>query len=360
MCDCLLLFQAALEAQKRRLEMEKNRANGEAPRPPPGPRMTKGGGWLPSSTSQSAIEVDDPLLQQINNIESFLQQARAANRTDEAAMLEENLRQLQEEFDAQQINRAIEISQRQAQEEDLQRSQILHLQQREEESQMTRMDSSDLGDLKNVIEHWEKEGGGGWDSETSPQHKTSSINSFPRLPDNSPPLQRNECTTTPPDEEASLNPFDDDDVTPVEDDFTNPFSEEIQREQQQKAVGKPKEYNPFEEGEDEKQEADPGKKTSSTNPFEDGTEDEDKGNPFKEMSREMPSASTNPFDTDDDVSSPALDDPIEEELLLQQIDNIRAYIFDAKLSGRTDEVELLSQNLRELQCTLQEQKRKAH
>lgn len=361
-CDCLLLFQAALEAQKRRLEIEKNRAshsaNGDAPRPALGPRVTKGGGWLPSSTSHSATELDDPLLQQINNIESFLQQARSANRTDEAAMLEENLRQLQEEFDAQQMSRAIEISQRQAQEEDLQRSQILHLQQREVESKITRMDSSNLGDFKNIEEHWEKEGESGWDLETSPQHKTLSINSFPRLPGNSPPLQRDECTTTPPGEEASLNPFDEEDATLVEEDSTNPFSEEIQKEQQQKSVRKPKEYNPFEEDEDEEQEVDPGKISSSRNPFEDDIEDDDKSNAFKEMAGQTPSTSTNPFEVDDD--SPALDNIIEEELLLQQIDNIRAYIFDAKLSGRTDEVELLSQNLRELHCTLQEQKRKAH
>lgn len=359
--DCIVMFQAALEAQKRRLEIEKNRAahstNGDALRPAPGPRVTKGGGWLPSSTSRSTSELDDPLLQQINNIESFLQQARAANRTDETAMLEENLRQLQEEFDAQQMSRAIEISQRQAQEEDLQRSQILHLQQRELESKMYRMDSLDLADSKNVQEHWEKESESGQDLETSPQHKTLSINSFPRLPGNSPPLQQDEYTTTPPGGEASLNPFDED-ATPIEEDSTNPFCEEIQREQQQKAVGKPKEYNPFEEGEDEEQEVDAGKKNSSRNPFEDDLEDDDKGNPFKETAGETPSISTNPFEDDDD--SPALDDIIEEELLLQQIDNIRAYIFDAKLSGRTDEVELLSQNLRELQCTLQEQKRKVH
>lgn len=352
----------ALEAQKRRLEIEKNRAphsaNGDAPRPAPGPRMTKGGGWLPSSTSHSANELDDPLLQQINNIESFLQQARAANRTDEAAMLEENLRQLQEEFDAQQMSRAIEMSQRQAQEEDLQRSQILHLQLKEAESKMTRMDSSNLGHSKNVKEHWEKEEEHGLDLETSPQHKTPSINSFPRLPGNSPPLQRENCTTTPPGEEASLNPFDEDDITPVEEDSTNPFSEEIQREQKQKPVTKPKEYNPFEESVAEEQDGDAGKKGSSRNPFEDDLEDNDKCNPFNESPDETPSASTNPFE--DDKDSPALDDIIEEELLLQQIDNIRAYIFDAKHSGRRDEVELLSQNLRELQCTLQEQKRKTH
>ncbi|TSL97271.1 Rabenosyn-5 [Bagarius yarrelli] len=358
--------QAALEAQKRRLEIEKNRAtpsaNGDAPRPAPSPRMTKVGGWLPSSSSHSASEVDDPLLQQINNIESFLQQAQAANRTDEAAMLEENLRQLQEEFDAQQMSRAIEMSQRQAQEDDLQRSQILHLQQRELESRMTRMDTSDLGKSKNLKEHvgkWEKERENGFGNlETSPQDRVLSMNLFPRLPGNSPPLQRDECTTASPGEKASLNPFDEEEDTPVEDDFSNPFSEEIQREEQQQAFGNPKEYNPFEEGEDKEQDVDAGGKSPSRNPFEDDIEEEDKGNPFKDTLSENMSISTNPFESGDD--SPALDDIIEEELLLQQIDNIRAYIFDAKLSGRTDEVELLSQNLRELQCTLQEQKRKAH
>ncbi|KAI5621941.1 rabenosyn-5 [Silurus asotus] len=352
---------ASLEAQKRRLENEKNRvtnsADGDTPRPAPGPRITKGGGWLPSSTSRSASEVDDPLLQQINNIESFLQQARAANCTDEAAMLEENLRQLYEEFNTQQLSRAIEISQRQAQEEDLQRSQILHLQQRELESHMSRMDFSNSGESKNVDEHWVEKSESGWYSETSPQSNTLSMNSFPPLPGNSPPLQRDECTTAPPGGETPPNPFEEDDATPVEEDTTNPFSEEIHGEQQQNAVEKPKEYNPFEDSEDEEQEIQAEKKTQ--NPFAEDAEDNGKGNPFKEILDETPSASTNPFEEDDDDDGPALDDIIEEELLLQQIDNIRAYMFDAKRSGRTDEVELLSQNLKELQCTLQEQKRKA-
>ena len=49
-------------------------------------------------------------------------------------------------------------------------------------------------------------------------------------------------------------------------------------------------------------------------------------------------------------------EPIEEELLLQQIDNIKAYIFDAKQRGRLDEVEVLTENLRELKRTLAKQK----
>lgn len=372
--QCSLPFflqQAALEAQKRRSEMEKSRitpsANGDAPRPAAGSRMTKAGGWLPSADAvhSRSRELDDPLLQQIDNIESFLRQARAANRSDEISMLEENLRQLQDEFDAQQTTRAIELSQRLAEEESLQQSQIQYLQQREMESKRpTRKRSLDFGDKKNTEEHEEKEN----DSKIfnaspvlSPLLKTQSLKSFPPLPGNSPPLQRDERTPALPAEEtqnsdasASLNPFDNDDATPVEEDPTNPFSEEVQKEHNQASSRKDQEYNPFsdeENGEKEGIDGAPG------NPFED--DDDDKNNPFKETSHETSAASTNPFDEDDD-DGPALDDVIEEELLLQQIDNIRAYIFDAKLSGRTDEVELLSQNLRELQCTLQEQKRKTH
>lgn len=116
-------------------------------------------------------------------------------------------------------------------------------------------------------------------------------------------------------------------------------------------------YNPFDEDEDEREDkqadAVPG------NPFEE-EDDTDAGNPFLGTSDNSPEVSTNPFDGDDDDEALPDVDMIEEELLLQQIDNIRAYIFDAKLSGRLDEVELLSENLRELQHTLQEQKRKKH
>ncbi|XP_062854612.1 rabenosyn-5 [Trichomycterus rosablanca] len=360
--------QAALEAQKRR-ETDKTRAtpsaNGDVPRPALGPRMTKGGGWLPSSTTlQCDNQLDDPLLQQIDIIKSFLKQARAANRTDEVAMLEENLKQLEEEYDAQQMSQAIEFSRRQAEEEDLQRSQILHLQQKEMEGRgFSRTCSSDFGDLRNAEELDEKEKGGRRDLNTSPQQRILSIDSFPRLPGNSPPSLRDERTATPTggevQTEASLNPFDDEDSTPVEEDPTNPFCEEIKKENLQKVNGKASDYNPFDDEEDQEKEADLEKQSAPGNPFGvDTTETDVENNPFKEISDNTPTASTNPFDEDD--SGPGVNDMIEEELLLQQIDNIRAYIFDAKLSGRTDEVELLSQNLKELQNTLQEQKRKAH
>lgn len=306
------------------MENEKNRpalsANGDVP----GPRLTKAAGWLPQSDSlHTRSELDDPLLQQIKNIESFLRQARSANRTDEVAMLEENLRQLQDEFDAQQTSRAIRLSQRLAEETDLQQSQIKHLQQRELEHRAhTKTSSSDLRDQKREEEEGER----------------LIAESFSRLLGNSPPLDKH--TATPP----ARNPFDEEHSSPVEEKPTNSHT----------ANGK-KEYNPFEEEDDEA--GDPGNAKSARNPFED--EDcEDGGNPFTEASDEIPAASTNPFDEDDEEDGTTVDDAIEEELLLQQIDNIRAYIFDAKLSGRSDEVELLSENLKELQRTLQEQKRK--
>ncbi len=308
----------------------------------PGPRITKAGGWLPqSATLHTRSELDDPLLQQINNIESFLRQARSANRTDEVAMLEENLRQLQDEFDAQQTSRAIQLSQRLAEETDLQQRQIQHLQQRElEHRTQSKISSLDFRDRENVPKREEEEG----DLEEYLIGSPVSSKSLSRLLGSSPPLdrQRDKHTPTPP----ARNPFDEEHFSPVEEEPTN----------SQTANGK-KEYNPFEEENDEMEDPDTGKVKSPRNPFDDD-DYEDRGNPFKEVSDEVPAASTNPFDEEDDEDSTAVDDMIEEELLLQQIDNIRAYIFDAKLSGRSDEVELLSENLKELQQTLQEQKRK--
>ena len=73
------------------------------------------------------------------------------------------------------------------------------------------------------------------------------------------------------------------------------------------------------------------------------------GNPFEEA------PCTNPFEEESDGGQEGAE-PIEEELLLQQIDNIKAYIFDAKQCGRLDEVEVLTENLRELRRTLARQK----
>ncbi|XP_033824919.1 rabenosyn-5 [Periophthalmus magnuspinnatus] len=359
---------AAQEALKRRQEREKedrSRTNGELPQMSRGPRMTKAGGWLPSSGTRS--ELEDPLLQQIENIQSFLHQAKEANRADEVAMLEENLRQLQDEYDQQQTSLAIALSQKLAEEETLQQGELQRLEEREKEERESW--GANIGFLQ-TPNTWEKslditpQTGLRRDEDTAlvedqgpkADRSPNSLQVLPSNPEESPPRLRSlGGHVTPPSGEGqssiSLNPFDDEDSTPIEED--NPFFEDIQKEHKEvanvaSANGK-KEYNPFDEDEEENE----GEALYSNNPFE----ETDTGNPFLEATGTE--VSTNPFEEDDEDVLPDVD-MIEEELLLQQIDNIRAYIFDAKLSRRLDEVELLSQNLRELQQTLQEQKKKKH
>lgn len=372
--------QERLAAQeKKRQESEKYRplpsTNGELPQAPRAPRMTKAGGWLPSADSaHTRSELEDPLLQQIENIQSFLRQAREAQRTDEVAMLEENLRQLQDEYDQQQTSLAIALSQKLAEEESLQQGEFHRLEAREREERghygpavastqpsftwERSLDISPAGGIQ-AEEDIAAE-------ELTPKAERSpaSVRAFPALTsqEESPPRLRSlGGHVTPPGGEVqnstSLNPFDEEDSTPIEEDPSNPFSEDIKREHKEETNGK-KEYNPFDE--DEEVEEDKQAETTPGNPFEEEEEDDDTGNPFLEASGSSPGVSTNPFDGEDDDEVLPDVDMIEEELLLQQIDNIRAYIFDAKHSGRHDEVELLSENLRELQHTLQEQKKKKH
>ena len=48
---------------------------------------------------------EDPMVQQMNNLRGYIQQAREANMFDEVSMLESNLRMLQEEFKRQKVKR---------------------------------------------------------------------------------------------------------------------------------------------------------------------------------------------------------------------------------------------------------------
>uniref|UniRef100_A0A7N6B4A5 Rabenosyn, RAB effector n=1 Tax=Anabas testudineus TaxID=64144 RepID=A0A7N6B4A5_ANATE len=368
---------AAQEALKRRQESERNRppisANGELPQRPTAPRITKAGGWLPSADSTHVrSELEDPLLQQIENIQSFLRQARDAKRTDEVAMLEENLRQLQDEYDQQQTSLAIALSQKLADEQSLQQGELHRLEAREREERERLGQTVELTqpsftwerslDISTTEGFQEEDDTAAEDLTPKAERSPSSVRAFPALTsqEESPPRLRSlGGHITPPGVEGqnstSLNPFDEEESTPLEEDPSNPFFEEIKKEHKEVANGK-KEYNPFDENEDV--EGDQQAETVPSNPFEE-EDDSDAGNPFMEASGNSPEASTNPFDGDDDDDENLPDlDMIEEELLLQQIDNIRAYIFDAKLSSRLDEVELLSENLRELQHTLQEQKKK--
>lgn len=59
-------------------------------------------GWGVDSSTFEISETDDPMVQQMNIIRNFIRQAREADRYDEVATLEANLRELQEEFKKQQ------------------------------------------------------------------------------------------------------------------------------------------------------------------------------------------------------------------------------------------------------------------
>lgn len=289
-------------------------------------------------------------------------------------MLEENLRQLQDEYDQQQTSLAIALSQKLADEQSLQQGELHRLEAREREERERLGQTVELTqpsftwerslDISTTEGFQEEDDTAAEDLTPKAERSPSSVRAFPALTsqEESPPRLRSlGGHITPPGVEGqnstSLNPFDEEESTPLEEDPSNPFFEKIKKEHKEVANGK-KEYNPFDENEDV--EGDQQAETVPSNPFEE-EDDSDAGNPFMEASGNSPEASTNPFDGDDDDDENLPDlDMIEEELLLQQIDNIRAYIFDAKLSSRLDEVELLSENLRELQHTLQEQKKKKH
>ncbi|XP_068939973.1 rabenosyn-5 [Petaurus breviceps papuanus] len=377
--------QAALELQRRSEERQKELAsrgtvNGEETFVQKG-AVRKAEGWLPMSSGPGQSEESDPLLQQIHNITSFIKQAKAASRADEVRMLQENLRQLQDEYDQQQTEKAIELSRRQAEEEDLQREQLQVLREKEwerEQSQVIAQHSQTHSlDFKDKL--FQQESGG------EPQNQTahvldrgpSLVRSNAALKSPSPSsgqepnkekhvfsmlgqetLQQN--IGVHPNEAASLNPFEEEEVSsPGDEGFTNPFAEDGSHGGSSPHSGVPsvkKEYNPFEDEEDEPIGDTDG---PTLNPFEvdelpyrKHSSPPTPGNPFGEP------VSTNPFEMDD--SETEGDELIEEELLLQQIDNIKAYIFDAKQCGRLDEVEVLTENLKELKQALVKQKEKAH
>ncbi|XP_042858528.1 rabenosyn-5-like [Penaeus japonicus] len=59
-------------------------------------------GWGPNLTPPSVTETDEPIIQQMNNVRNYIRQAREANRYDEVATLEANLKELQGEYKKQQ------------------------------------------------------------------------------------------------------------------------------------------------------------------------------------------------------------------------------------------------------------------
>ncbi|KAM9133228.1 rabenosyn-5 isoform 2-T2 [Pangshura tecta] len=379
--------QATLEMQRRLEEKQKDMVsrstaapNGEVPYPKR-VSVKKSEGWLPTSSLPRQREIADPLLQQIDNITSFIKQAKAANRLDEVRMLQENLRQLQDEYDQQQTLKAIELSKRQAEEEEMQREQLQVLREKEWEreqhkavSQHSRTRSLDFREVKQHQHESGKENlnqiAQSLDLDTtqiksSPSSKTPSPDAvqkqvtkensvFPIKPREAPQYIRE----TDQNQTVLLNPFEDEaDTSPVEDEPANTGDRSQVVSLPTKAWhSDKKEYNPFEDDEEDQQTngatvCAPNPFEDNRNPFQKSVNDQNSGNPSEGLS------STNPFEVDDNEISG--EDIIEEELLLQQIDNIKAYIFDAKHSGRIDEVEVLTENLKELKRTLAKQKEKS-
>uniref|UniRef100_A0A8C4TZ35 Rabenosyn, RAB effector n=1 Tax=Falco tinnunculus TaxID=100819 RepID=A0A8C4TZ35_FALTI len=374
------LHTVALETQGKQEEKQKDfisRAaiNGDATHLKKG-TVRKSEGWLPTSSVSRESEIADPLLQQIDNITSFIKQAKAANRIDEIHMLQENLRQLQDEYDQQQTLKAIELSKKQAEEEEMQREELQVLREKEWEREhqkfMSRHSRTCSLDFREVKQHQHEVAKEDWNltahaldlditqSKGDPCSETPAVEQLPATehltftlkPQNVPQRGKEQ------DQTACLNPFEDEADTPqLQDDSTNPFVKEtspMASFSDTALQSDKKEYNPFENEEDEQTNGAPG---SASNPFEENENPFQKpggswnsGNPFEEGS------STNPFEVEDgnEISG---EEAIEEELLLQQIDNIKAYIFDAKHSGRMDEVEVLTENLKELKHTLAKQKK---
>ncbi|OCT83330.1 hypothetical protein XELAEV_18025869mg [Xenopus laevis] len=329
----------------------------------PSGQVRKVEGWLPTSGHSRNREMSDPLLQQIENITSYIRQAKEAGRVDEMHMLEDNLRQLQEEYDEQQVETAIQMSMVLAEEEAMQWEQLEVLRKREVKreqlkglAQHNRTHSLDFREQRQPL-GWQEKQTAALDLQLPKcdlndslfsQHITESkLDMEPHyvLPNHSmttsPVLPKLEKITVTPS-----NPFEDEEPALSLPDHTHHNGR--------------KEYNPFDE--DDEDDLD-GKEEdnkhlsapASKNPFECSTD-----------SNSALGISQNPFDTDEDhvpgnpfeasEETPEEEEVIEEDLLLQQIDNIKAYIFDAKHNGRLDEVEVLTENLRELKKTLAKQK----
>ncbi|NXG25514.1 RBNS5 protein, partial [Grallaria varia] len=363
------LHMVALETQGKQAENQKEfisrsaaAVNGDETHMKKG-TVRKSEGWLPTSSISRERERADPLLQQIDNITSFIKQAKAANRIDEIHMLQENLMQLQDEYDQQQTLKAIELSKKQAEEEEMQREELQVLREKEWErehhkfmSQHSRTRSLDFREVKQHLVITQIKGDTSSETPAVEQLSPKKHLNFTLKPQNVPQCDQDRAQPT------CLNPFEDEADTPqVEEDPANPFAKDTSPMvsfSNTSLQSDKKEYNPFEsEEEDEQSNGAPG---STSNPFE---EDENpfqksggswnSGNPFEKGS------STNPFEVEDG-SEISGEEAIEEELLLQQIDNIKAYIFDAKHSGRLDEVEVLTENLKELKHTLAKQKEKSN
>ncbi|EFA06457.1 Rabenosyn-5-like Protein [Tribolium castaneum] len=68
-------------------------------------RVTVTTGWSPAAVSNENTETEDPLIEQMNIVRNYIDQARKAQRFEEVASLQENLKMLKETYKQQQLTR---------------------------------------------------------------------------------------------------------------------------------------------------------------------------------------------------------------------------------------------------------------
>ncbi|XP_044263653.1 rabenosyn-5 [Tribolium madens] len=68
-------------------------------------RVTVTTGWSPAAVSNDNTEAEDPLIEQMNIVRNYIDQARKAQRFEEVASLQENLKMLKETYKHQQLMR---------------------------------------------------------------------------------------------------------------------------------------------------------------------------------------------------------------------------------------------------------------
>merc|ERR1712218_168698 len=89
-----------------KLKFESVKRQPQQPQPSSTPKSRKApvkfdSGFVSSLSGNNYVSSDDPIVQQMCNLREFIGQAKAAGRHDDARLLEENLKDLQEEYQRQ-------------------------------------------------------------------------------------------------------------------------------------------------------------------------------------------------------------------------------------------------------------------
>jgi rabenosyn-5 len=103
--------QAVAEAQEKERKLQEQREGTTKPpsqtsKKQPDQRertdSQKKSGWIPAEINTNYSDREDPMVQQMNIIRGYIKQARQAEKLDEVKMLEQNLKDLQQEYLRQQ------------------------------------------------------------------------------------------------------------------------------------------------------------------------------------------------------------------------------------------------------------------